>query len=464
MLRIGSWAALVAASALSPAVAVAGQPAESAAVNAVPAPQVDHHFHLTSPAIAAVINGRPLATVEVPPAVGALLAARAQGWNDSEALAALFVPDATVLVQSPQKAALFRGRSLVAKYLAGRFGKPYRMVAVAQSLSAGTGSVTGYYVRGEGEALQHVGVFQLALAKQKDGAWRIASEIPAFPSAPPQRTVLAEDAIAMLDAAGIRRAVVLSNAGAFGGRTFDPAGQEEPAEQLYARVKAENDWSVAQVSKFPERLISFCSLNPLAAHALDELRRCAATGHRGLKMQFFESMVELQNPAHVERVRAVFALANALRLSILVHVENNRGADAVVAANVATLLDRIAVAAPDVTIQLAHLWGGGAYSEAALNAYADAVSSGHPATRNIVFDVAEAALVASGAGPMKQPILDNVAKRIRQIGVERILFGSDQFGGNHRKPTEAWQMFVGEVPLTEAEFAAIAANVAPYLR
>jgi predicted TIM-barrel fold metal-dependent hydrolase len=135
-----------------------------------------------------------------------------------------------------------------------------------------------------------------------------------------------------------------------------------------------------------------------------------------------------------------------------------------VANNVITFLNEIALGAPDVTIQIAHLWGGGAYSGAALAAYADAMSARHPATRNMYFDVAEAALVTSQNGETKRQIASNLASKIRQIGINRILFGSDQFGGDHRKPAEAWQMFLKEVPLTNEEYATIGRNVAPYLR
>ncbi|CAA9281577.1 MAG: hypothetical protein AVDCRST_MAG93-3229, partial [uncultured Chloroflexia bacterium] len=338
----------------------------SAAEAKTPTPLVDHHFHLTSAAIAEVINGRPLPTTKLHASVGKLLEARAAAWNDSARLGRVFAPDAIVLVQNQRQAALLRGRELVASHLAGRFGRPYQMVAVTSSMGDDAGHVTGYYVRPQVNGVQYVGSFQLGLSKQADGEWQIASEFPSFRGGSPQQAVLARDAIAMLDEAGVQRAVVLSNAGAFGGRYFNPAGAYESAERRYQRVKTENDWSIRQVAEYPDRLISFCSLNPLEPYALDELRRCAETGHRGLKMQFLESSVDVQNGKHVARLREVFSLADRLRLSILVHVANNSGADEVVAANMASFLDRVAVAAPNVTIQMAHLWGGGDYSEAAL--------------------------------------------------------------------------------------------------
>lgn len=58
---------------------------------------------------------------------------------------------------------------------------------------------------------------------------------------------------------------------------------------------------------------------------------------------------------------------------------------------------------------------------------------------------------------------ERVVRRIRQIGVSRVLFGSDAAAGTNLRPREAWAAFRG-LPLTAAEFAAIARAEAPYLR
>jgi predicted TIM-barrel fold metal-dependent hydrolase len=54
-------------------------------------------------------------------------------------------------------------------------------------------------------------------------------------------------------------------------------------------------------------------------------------------------------------------------------------------------------------------------------------------------------------------------KRIRQVGVDRVLFGSDAAVKPNLAPREAWEAF-RKLPLTEVEFERIARNVAPYLR
>jgi predicted TIM-barrel fold metal-dependent hydrolase len=114
----------------------------------------------------------------------------------------------------------------------------------------------------------------------------------------------------MLDATGIQRAVVLSDAYYF----------DSPLNAALVRsdteVLAENDWTAQEVARFPERLIGFCSFNPLRDYALAELERCAKTSiFKSLKLHFGGSVVDLKKPAACERVRHVFEAANSRRLS-----------------------------------------------------------------------------------------------------------------------------------------------------
>jgi hypothetical protein len=56
-----------------------------------------------------------------------------------------------------------------------------------------------------------------------------------------------------------------------------------------------------------------------------------------------------------------------------------------------------------------------------------------------------------------------VVERIRQVGVDRILYGSDAAAGDNLRPRESWAAF-RRLPLTEREFEKIAKNEAPYFR
>ncbi len=88
---------------------------------------------------------------------------------------------------------------------------------------------------------------------------------------------------------------------------------------------ADNDWTAAQVAQFPERLVGFCGVNPLKDYAIDEVARCAKnpTLRRGLKLDFGNSVVDYQNPAHIQQLRRVFHAANGHGMAIMVHMRVN---------------------------------------------------------------------------------------------------------------------------------------------
>jgi hypothetical protein len=54
-----------------------------------------------------------------------------------------------------------------------------------------------------------------------------------------------------------------------------------------------------------------------------------------------------------------------------------------------------------------------------------------------------------------------IATRIRELGVQRILCGTDGLGINSAR--DGWAAFL-KLPLTDAEFRTIANNVPPYMR
>jgi predicted TIM-barrel fold metal-dependent hydrolase len=157
----------------------------------------------------------------------------------------------------------------------------------------------------------------------------------------------------------------------------------------------------------------------------------------------------------------IFGAANGYRMAIVVHmrtsIDNRRkyGAD-----EARVFLDELLPAAPDVPIQIAHLAGAGGYDtaiDAALGVLADAMAAHDARMKNVWFD---ANLVRSG---MSADDLQRIAARIRQIGVERVLYGSDAAMTPQNYPRAVWEQF-RKIPLTETERRAIAGNVTPYMR
>jgi predicted TIM-barrel fold metal-dependent hydrolase len=270
--------------------------------------------------------------------------------------------------------------------------------------------------------------------------------------------VTAADLVALLDAARIRRAVVLSQAYQFGNPN------KPPVENEYVAVKAENDWTSQQVAPFPKRLRAFCGVNPLKEYALDEIARCASDLRlkAGLKLHFGNSDVDLTNRQHVERLRQVFRAANGRGMAIAVHLRSSVTRKRPYGATEARVfLDDVLPSAPDVPVQVAQLAGAGGYDDPlvdeAVGVFVDAVAARDPRVSHLYFDVSGVA----GLGEWMEK-RDQIAARLRQLGLQRVLYGSDGAVGENM-PQRALAAF-RQLPLSAAEFQTIEGNVAPYLR
>ena len=270
--------------------------------------------------------------------------------------------------------------------------------------------------------------------------------------------ITARTVVELLDAIGIERALVLSMAYTWG------KASRAPVENEYEKVQAENDWTSQQVAQYPNRLRAFCSFNPLKPYALEELDRCRTNPQlrNGLKLHFGNSDVDLDNPNDVAEVKKIFAAANGYRMPIVVHmhtsIDNRRnyGAD-----EARVFLNELLPAAPDVPVQIAHLAGSGGFpaaTDAALGVFTDAIAKRDPRMTNVWFDAT--AVVRPGMQPAD---LERIAARIRQVGVGRVLYGSDAAASPQTYPKAGWAAFLG-LPLTTAEFRIIANNAAPYMR
>ncbi len=275
------------------------------------------------------------------------------------------------------------------------------------------------------------------------------------------KPITAQDVIGLLDAAGIKRAVLLSTAYSYGRPGREP--QDE-----YAKVKEENDWVSAQAALFPKHFRAFCSFNPLKDYALKELERCAKDPNlrHGIKLHFGNSDVQLENSEHIEKLTNIFRAANSHRMAIVLHMrvsiskKRHYGAE-----QARAFLEQLLPLVPDVPVQIAHLAAAGpGYNDppahSVLEVLADAVAKKDRRTRNLWFDVTTVAVPGNSA-----EISALLIKRIRQIGVKRILYGSDAAVGSNPNllPRESWEAFC-QLGLTKKEIKTIAKNVAPYLR
>lgn len=410
-------------------------------------PLVDAHQHVMSPAAMALTVRQPSPpAVVVPAALAELLSARQRGV-DQASYAALFAPDA--LVYAEEQGRWWTGAARILDAL-GNFGTGLQFVPSGYALDGTAGYVAGVLRTAAGQDTHN---FILGLKQGADGRWRIASEMKQ-PISPPTYApaVDAETVIAALDDAGIRYATVLSVAYWFG----DP---EKPVEGRAAKTRAENDWVIAETRKYPERLIPFCGVNPLADYAIAELERCAALGVPGMKVHR-NSKFDPARPEDLERLKQFFRAANRHGLAIVIHLRGDPQ----------LYIDHVFPEAPDVPIQVAHM-GSAPF---VLKMFADAIAAGKPGTKNLWFDWTQALPIEDLwmhgrpggriGGPLEAGERAEMAALIRAVGTGRVLYGSDMPLPWNPSPRDWWRKTVLTLPLTDGEIQDIADNRPPYVR
>lgn len=413
---------------------------------AVITPLVDHHVHINSLEYAQNNVSPILPAVEVPPEIATLLQGLGTTIGDREALAQLYAED-SLMIKSDMRNWV-QGRDINADMWTLQFRVPYTLVPIAYQGEGSTAYVVAYLARGEGSARAFQHTVLLALKKESDGRWRVAAETLTLGPIRLQEAVTAEHLIGELDAAGIQKATILSVAFVFTGAAETVVGEAE-------KVRAENDWVAKQAALYPDRLTAFCSLNPLKDYALQEVASCGADpAIKGLKFHFSDSRINLRNPEHLAKVRAVFEAANRHRLAITAHIMTGE-ADYDGRATATAFLNQLLPVVPDVPVQIAHMTGDAGFPpqvQASFSVFADAIAARDPRTENLYFD----GYISQN---QSQESLQLVASAMRRVGLDRILFASDRHAPNNQPPAVAWKTWLESLPLSEDEFRDIADNV-----
>ena len=262
--------------------------------------------------------------------------------------------------------------------------------------------------------------------------------------------VSADDVIAALDAASIGRGVVFSSAYLYG---LPALGLD--AGEIAQRVRQENTFTAAEVTRAAGRLVGFLSVDPLAASAIAELE--AWRGSKvlvGLKLHFTASAVDIHDADHRERVVAVFQTAAGQGMPIAVHI----GGGDFGSVEARIVIESVLPHAGKSIVQVAHAGGGYPFRldhhADILNLFAEYIAADDPRTRRVLFDLSY--VPAPEEGP------DTVAalsEAMRRIGVERFLFGSDY---NVLSPA-AQVAALTRLQLTEDEMRILRVNCAPWV-
>jgi predicted TIM-barrel fold metal-dependent hydrolase len=409
-------------------------------------PIVDAHQHMMSAAAMALTTpAAPPAAIELPNDLANLLRAREAFSGDN--YADLFTADAIVFTE--EQGRWRTGEERIVDAIV-HFPTELRFVPHGYAADGSAGYIAGSLQTASGERTHD---FVVGLAKGRDGRWRIASEMKQRILPPIYAPVVdADRVIEVLDDAGIRYGVVLSLGYWFGRPGRDLADPE-------AATREENDWTIAQTARYPDRLIPFCSVNPIDDYAIAELERCAAIPSvRGMKIHMRNSRVNLNNPDHLERMRQFFRAANRNNLAIVIHLSDPVG----------PLIEHLLPEAPDVVIQIAHMASG--WENA--SAFADAIEAGRPGTRNLYFDWTQAlpieGLWAYGpseniSGSVTDEEKADVVAIMRRLRLGHILYGNDMPLAWNPTPREWWRRTILTLPLTDDEIRDIADNVPPYI-
>lgn len=333
-----------------------------------------------------------------------------------------------------------------------------RVVDAGRSNSTGTIQQSAATVE---LADHHVHMFSLAVRQWLEKEL----DLPTLPPLGP------EELMAVLQKDGVKKAVVLSNAYFFAHSTA-----KQPADPQM--LMAENDRVADAVAKHPHRLVGFFSIDPLAESAFAEIERCAGRKtFAGLKLQLANSEVDLRKPADVERLAEVFSRANALHLAIVIHLRTQRADYGRKDAQV--FIDRVLPKAPDVPVQIAHLAGWGGYDQAtdgALNAFVDRAAGIARGRDNVYFDVSAVVRAVRGGGGASKTSSDSgsagqdwwpekryvrLVERLRKLGLEHILFGTDWPDWTPRSYAADLEK---NLPLTADELHTLLLNRAPWLK
>lgn len=264
--------------------------------------------------------------------------------------------------------------------------------------------------------------------------------------------------MAELDAARVERAAVFSVA-----YFFSQVGEDDPG-----RVQEENDWVATQAERHGERLVAFCSMNPLVDHALAELARCARSGRfAGIKLHLANSKVDLRDGGHVRRLADLFAAASAWQLAIVVHLRTERSDFG--RKDVELFVTQVLPRAAGVPVQIAHMAGWGGYdptTDEALSVFREALRTDALARSELYFDLSAVVRSVTRAEPDERhrwwptARYARLVEQMRGLGLHRVLFGSDW-------PEWTPAQYVAQVretlPLTPGEVSQILANRAPWL-
>lgn len=192
--------------------------------------------------------------------------------------------------------------------------------------------------------------------------------------------------------------------------------------EIELKLKEHNHLSNA-VHRYPDKIIPFYGVNPLKPYAIQLLDRCRTNlNFHGVKIHMHASHVDFRKDEHVAALRGIFQYTAQHDIPVLLHFPNHKFdfGDA----EVDFFFSEILPQQKSQTLVFAHMGGGGLLKEKDLNIVNSILeNSARYPHHSIWFEL-------SGFVNKQYDMVDTVSKTeklniLRQIGFDRIFFGSD---------------------------------------
>ena len=237
----------------------------------------------------------------------------------------------------------------------------------------------------------HTHIFSEDVCKHRESYFKGEEPFQLLYDSPKSRLVMAEDLIRSMDENGVDKSV-----------TFGFPWKKEDY------FKKNNDYILASVNKFPDRLIGLCCVDMYRPGAAKEVERCLDAGLSGVgELAFYQSGIEAEA---LKRLEPVMALCREKNMPVMIHTNEPVGHQYPgKTPNTLFQIYDLAKTFPDNKIILAH-WGGGIFFYTLLK------KEVKETLKNIYYDTAASPFLYS-------PEIYQAA--INMAGIEKILLGTD---------------------------------------
>ena len=204
------------------------------------------------------------------------------------------------------------------------------------------------------------------------------------------------------------------------------------AEEEAARAAAENDHVAAEAARWPGRAATLVSVDLLRPWALAELERVRVRHPIvGVKLHLGSAGFDFRDEHHVATLATLVDWTARERLLLLLHLDPQRRGTTV--ADVTALLERVFAPHPDLEVIIAHLGGSGGFGPwprsvvATCGEWLDERAKRGEPRRGYRFDLSAVPMTkpSEGMAASSDEEIAALAPLLREVGLDRMLFGSD---------------------------------------